>query len=74
MVSFFINLKQNKPIPGAEVYLIPTGNIIQTAYANAAGKYIFTNVPAGTYQLTASTNLSAGGVTYRIRTLSFYTC
>lgn len=57
------HLKQNKPIPGAEVTLSQQGNIIQTAYANAAGKYIFTNVPAGTYQLTASTNLSAGGVT-----------
>jgi hypothetical protein len=55
--------KPNKPIPGAEVTLSQQGTIIQTAYANATGKYIFTNVPAGTYQINATTGLPAGGVT-----------
>ena len=56
--------KPSKPIPGAEVFLkTPAGELIQTTATDGTGKYIFSNVPAGTYNLSVTTNLSAGGVT-----------
>ncbi|HAQ64722.1 MAG TPA: hypothetical protein DCR43_02515 [Bacteroidales bacterium] len=54
----------NKPIPGSEVTLTSlNGGSNYIANTDNIGKYVFTNVPDGTYQLTASTTISAGGVT-----------
>lgn len=54
----------SKPIPGSEITLTtPGGELIATATTNNLGKYTFTNIPDGTYELNASTTLSAGGVT-----------
>ena len=53
----------NKPIPNVEVTLSnPSGSFTLTTYTNNQGFYSFMNVPAGTYQLSASTNIPAGGV------------
>lgn len=54
----------NKPLPNVQVDLKDgAGNILQTVYTDQAGQYSFSNVPAGTYTLSASTTLSPGGVT-----------
>lgn len=54
----------NKPIPGVQVVLKDlVGNVLQTTTTNQAGQYSFTNVPAGTYKLSASTTIPAGGIT-----------
>jgi len=54
---------QNKPIPGSEVALTSlNGGANYTTNTDNIGKYVFINIPDGTYQLTASTTLSAGGV------------
>lgn len=53
-----------KPIPASQATLSTiTGQPIATSTTNNLGKYSFTNVPNGTYMLTASTTLSPGGVT-----------
>lgn len=55
-----------KPLPGTSVSLtsLQNGMVIATAVTNNLGKYVFTNIPDGTYQLdVTTTNLSAGGVT-----------
>lgn len=54
----------NKPIPNSEVTLTSQGGgFIYTAITDNLGKYVFTNIPGGTYQLTATTSISAGGIT-----------
>ncbi|MGC8866560.1 MAG: T9SS type A sorting domain-containing protein [Bacteroidales bacterium] len=54
----------NKPIPNVQVVLKDlAGNVLQTTTTNQAGQYSFANVPAGTYTLSASTNIPAGGIT-----------
>ncbi len=54
----------NKPIPSSEVTLTSQGGgSTYSVTTDNLGKYIFTNIPGGTYQLTATTNLSAGGIT-----------
>ncbi len=52
-----------KPIPSVNLSLWQNGNLIaQTTTANN-GTYVFNNIPAGTYTLTATTNITAGGIT-----------
>jgi hypothetical protein len=54
----------NANVPGAEVKLIDTGtNVAQTTSTNDAGRYIFVNVPSGTYTLTFG---KAGFTTQRV--------
>lgn len=54
----------NKPLANIQINLEDgSGNILQTTFTNQNGQYSFANVPAGTYTLSASTNLSPGGVT-----------
>jgi hypothetical protein len=54
----------NKPLANIQIDLKDgSGNILQTTFTNQSGQYSFDNVPAGTYTLSASTNLPSGGVT-----------
>ncbi|MEJ5303726.1 MAG: T9SS type A sorting domain-containing protein [Bacteroidales bacterium] len=54
----------NKPLANIQIDLKDgSGNILQTTFTNQSGQYSFANVPAGTYTLSASTNLPSGGVT-----------
>jgi len=56
----------SKPLPGTSLSLtsLQNGMVIATAVTNNLGKYVFTNIPDGSYQLTAtSSSLPSGGVT-----------
>lgn len=54
----------SKPIPSSQVTMTTmSGEVIATVNTDNAGKYTFLNIPDGTYELNASTTLSAGGVT-----------
>jgi len=58
------HLNNNKPIPSVNMSLVDTaGVVVATSVSNMSGNYSFTNVPYGTYTLTASTSISAGGIT-----------
>lgn len=58
------HFKPNKPIPSVNLSLIDTaGVVVATAVTVMNGSYTFTNVPYGTYTMTAQTSISAGGVT-----------
>jgi len=60
----FYHNNPNKPLPNVQVDLKDgSGNVLQTAFTDQTGQYSFSNVPAGTYTLSASTTLSPGGVT-----------
>lgn len=60
----FYHNNPNKPLPNVQVDLKDgSGNVLQTVYTDQTGQYSFSNVPAGTYTLSASTTLSPGGVT-----------
>ena len=56
--------KANKPIPAVHLNLIDaSGVVVDTTTTLMNGSYSFTNVPYGTYKITASTSIEAGGVT-----------
>ncbi len=58
------HFKANKPIPSVELNLVDTtGAVVATTTTNLSGAYTFTNVPYGTYTLSAATNITAGGIT-----------
>ncbi|MFH1121425.1 MAG: T9SS type A sorting domain-containing protein [Bacteroidota bacterium] len=58
------HFKANKPIPLVELNLVDgTGVVVDTATTDLSGTYTFTNVPYGTYTLTATTSITAGGIT-----------
>src|SRR5690349_14702234 len=45
--------EQNAAVPGAQVRIVePTTNTAQSTVTNDAGRYIFSTVPPGTYNMT----------------------
>lgn len=58
------HFKPNKPIPSVNLSLIDTaGVVVATTVTEMNGSYTFTNVPYGSYTMTAQTNISSGGIT-----------
>lgn len=62
-VTGTLTYHDNWGMDNSTVYLMDLNNIVLDSCAtNPAGEYVFNNVAPGDYLLTASTNLSAGGV------------
>lgn len=52
-----------KPIPSVQVTLSTlNGNVVATTTTNGQGQFVFTNIQQGTYNLSSSTSIPAGGI------------
>ncbi|MCX6270607.1 MAG: carboxypeptidase regulatory-like domain-containing protein, partial [Bacteroidetes bacterium] len=53
----------SSPIPNAKVLLrVKNGELLDSTLTSSDGHYIFENVPAGNYELTASSNIHPGSI------------
>lgn len=53
----------SKPIPSVELTLTdPNGVVVATTFTNGQGEFTFMNIPYGTYTISSTTTLPAGGI------------
>ena len=53
----------SKPIPSVELKLTSSnGIVVATTFTNGQGQFTFTNIPYGTYTISSSTTIPAGGI------------